>query len=64
MKGKIHGILNEECENRYKNLSLGKLPEGIKESQVCAVGTFNSNVRAVVDTCQGNFAFIFIFLHL
>jgi hypothetical protein len=52
MKGNTRGIPNEVCQEKYRNLKLGSLPQGIKDSQICAAGRIQADGVAV-DTCQG-----------
>jgi hypothetical protein len=52
MKGNVRGIPNEDCKNKYKNIILGSLPNGVKDSQICAAGILNRD-GSYVDTCQG-----------
>jgi hypothetical protein len=50
----IKGISTIDCHENYKPLNVSGLSEGIKDTQICAVGEKKSKGIAA-DTCPGEF---------
>lgn len=51
MKADVNELPLSECREKYALTGLSKIPDNLRQTQMCATGM--SNTGKVIDACQG-----------